>query len=141
MPQVHEILELDLLTLREHTERAGDALDPERLRKTIEDLLPVAVQSAHGDRVASRHYVTAQQRVQDQPSVHGLPCPPRFQNNSREYQGCGVHGTCFGSSGARADSRRKCNSLIKQPAAETRPSLRHTEIRSRRFQFGPARPH
>jgi L-amino acid N-acyltransferase YncA len=42
MPQVHEILELDLLTLREHTERAGDVLDPERLRKSIENLLPLS---------------------------------------------------------------------------------------------------
>ncbi|MFT3665026.1 GNAT family N-acetyltransferase [Piscinibacter sp.] len=42
MPQVDEILELDLLTLREHTERAGDALDPVRLRHSIENLLPVS---------------------------------------------------------------------------------------------------
>lgn len=42
MPQVHEILELDLLTLREHTERAGDSLDPDRLRNSIESLLPIS---------------------------------------------------------------------------------------------------
>jgi L-amino acid N-acyltransferase YncA len=42
MPQVHEILELDLLTLREHTERAGDVLDPERMRQSLERLLPLS---------------------------------------------------------------------------------------------------
>ncbi|MCA6218452.1 GNAT family N-acetyltransferase [Ideonella sp. B7] len=42
VPTVHEILELDLLTLREHTERAGDQLDPERLRKSIEASLPIS---------------------------------------------------------------------------------------------------
>jgi GNAT superfamily N-acetyltransferase len=42
MPEVHEILELDLLTLREHTERAGDQLDPERHRKSIESLLALS---------------------------------------------------------------------------------------------------
>lgn len=42
VPQVHEILELDLLTLREHTERAGDQLDPDRLRKSIESTLPIS---------------------------------------------------------------------------------------------------
>jgi ribosomal protein S18 acetylase RimI-like enzyme len=42
MPEVHEVLELDRLTLREHTEGAGDALDPERQHKSIESLLAVS---------------------------------------------------------------------------------------------------
>ena len=42
MLQAHEILTLDLLTLREHTEQAGDLLDPERLRQSIERLLPLS---------------------------------------------------------------------------------------------------
>ena len=42
MPEVHEILELDLLTLREHTERAGNSLDPEQLRGSIANLLTVS---------------------------------------------------------------------------------------------------
>lgn len=42
MPQAHEILALDLLTLREHTERAGDRLDPDGLRKSIETALRVS---------------------------------------------------------------------------------------------------
>jgi len=39
MPTVEELLALDLLTLREHTERAGDQIDPEvhagRLRESL----------------------------------------------------------------------------------------------------------
>lgn len=42
MPQAQEILTLDLLTLRDHTEQAGDTLDPERLRESIERLLPLS---------------------------------------------------------------------------------------------------
>jgi ribosomal protein S18 acetylase RimI-like enzyme len=42
VPQVHEILDLDLLTLREHTDRAGDQLDPAGLRKSIEASLPIS---------------------------------------------------------------------------------------------------
>jgi hypothetical protein len=40
MPTIEELLALDLLTLREHTERAGDQLDPElhamQLRRSLE---------------------------------------------------------------------------------------------------------
>jgi len=40
MPTVEELLSLDLLTLREHTERAGDRIDPEthaaRIRESLE---------------------------------------------------------------------------------------------------------
>jgi ribosomal protein S18 acetylase RimI-like enzyme len=42
MPIVEEILALDLLTLREHTERAGDAFDAERQRRAIDDALAVS---------------------------------------------------------------------------------------------------
>ncbi len=39
MPTIEELLALDLLTLREHTERAGDAMEPalhaEQLRKSL----------------------------------------------------------------------------------------------------------
>jgi ribosomal protein S18 acetylase RimI-like enzyme len=55
MPQIDEILALDLLTLREHTERAGDVLDPERLRQSIETSLPlseIAVVRRHGTLIA-----------------------------------------------------------------------------------------
>jgi ribosomal protein S18 acetylase RimI-like enzyme len=41
-PELHEILELDLLTLREHTETAGDVLDPALQRKSIENSLPLS---------------------------------------------------------------------------------------------------
>jgi L-amino acid N-acyltransferase YncA len=40
MPTVHEIVELDMLTLREHTERAGDVLDSELQREAVEVTLP-----------------------------------------------------------------------------------------------------
>jgi len=36
LPEVRELLDLDLLTLREHTERAGDRLDPEAWRRSLE---------------------------------------------------------------------------------------------------------
>jgi len=39
MPTVDELLALDLLTLREHTEKAGDRLDPEIHRVTLERTL------------------------------------------------------------------------------------------------------
>jgi len=42
MPRVEELLALDLLTLREHTELAGDVLDPEAQRRTIETSLAVS---------------------------------------------------------------------------------------------------
>ena len=42
MVTVQEILELDLLTLREHTERAGDVFDSECQRKSIESLLSIS---------------------------------------------------------------------------------------------------
>lgn len=41
-PQVREILDLDLLTLREHTELAGDILDPVRHGQSIEDALALS---------------------------------------------------------------------------------------------------
>ena len=40
--QIDEILALDLLTLREHTERAGDVLDPQLQRTEIEKSLEVS---------------------------------------------------------------------------------------------------
>lgn len=42
MPTVEELPALDLLTLREHTERAGDVLDPEGQRRAIETSLAVS---------------------------------------------------------------------------------------------------
>ncbi len=51
----HEILALDLLTLREHTERAGDTLDPEKLLESIENSFSVSEFAAvrrHGALVA-----------------------------------------------------------------------------------------
>lgn len=42
LPTIEEILALDLLTLREHTERAGDALDPDVHRTTLARTLQVA---------------------------------------------------------------------------------------------------
>lgn len=39
MPEIEELLELDLLTLREHTEQAGDVFDPEAQRLAIEHAL------------------------------------------------------------------------------------------------------
>lgn len=42
LPTVEEILALDLLTLREHTERAGDVLEPETHRATLARTLLVA---------------------------------------------------------------------------------------------------
>jgi ribosomal protein S18 acetylase RimI-like enzyme len=42
MPQIEELLALDLMTLREHTELAGDALDPEVQRSAIEKSLAVS---------------------------------------------------------------------------------------------------
>jgi len=42
MPTVEELLALDLLTLREHTELAGDVLDPEGQRSAIERSLAVS---------------------------------------------------------------------------------------------------
>jgi ribosomal protein S18 acetylase RimI-like enzyme len=42
MPKVHEIVELDMLTLREHTEKAGDVIDPESQRDLVEVSLPLS---------------------------------------------------------------------------------------------------
>jgi L-amino acid N-acyltransferase YncA len=42
MPQVDEILALDLLTLRAHTELAGDVFDPHKQRIAIEKSLAVS---------------------------------------------------------------------------------------------------
>ena len=42
MPKVHEIVELDMLTLREHTEKAGDVIDPESQRELVEVSLPLS---------------------------------------------------------------------------------------------------
>lgn len=42
IPMVDEILALDQLTLRDHTERAGDVLDIDRQRKTLAKALPVS---------------------------------------------------------------------------------------------------
>jgi ribosomal protein S18 acetylase RimI-like enzyme len=36
MTTIEELLELDLLTLRAHTERAGDSLDPQRHRESLQ---------------------------------------------------------------------------------------------------------
>jgi hypothetical protein len=40
--QIDEVVELDLLTLREHTERAGDTIDTEMQRKSIKNLLQIS---------------------------------------------------------------------------------------------------
>lgn len=80
MPQVHEILALDLLTLRDHTERAGDQLDPERLRKSIETTLPlseVAVVRRQGVLVA---YAMLQPREAGQWFVTGFNTHPEHRN-------------------------------------------------------------
>jgi ribosomal protein S18 acetylase RimI-like enzyme len=42
MPTGEELLALDLLTLREHTELAGDVLDPEGQRRAIETSLAIS---------------------------------------------------------------------------------------------------
>lgn len=42
MPTVEELLALDLLTLREHTERAGDTLDPDSHAVRLEESLQVS---------------------------------------------------------------------------------------------------
>jgi hypothetical protein len=42
MPKVHEIVELDMLTLREHTEKAGDVIGPESQRELVEVSLPLS---------------------------------------------------------------------------------------------------
>lgn len=42
MPSVEEILALDLLTLREHTERAGDRIDPEHHVALLRESLQVS---------------------------------------------------------------------------------------------------
>jgi ribosomal protein S18 acetylase RimI-like enzyme len=42
MPTIEEILALDLLTLREHTERAGDQLDPELQAARIQESLKIS---------------------------------------------------------------------------------------------------
>lgn len=42
MPTVEELLALDLLTLREHTELAGDVFDPEGQRRAIETSIAVS---------------------------------------------------------------------------------------------------
>jgi len=55
MPQVEEFLALDLLTLREHTEQAGDVLDPDVQRLAIERALAasqVAAVRRNGQLVA-----------------------------------------------------------------------------------------
>jgi ribosomal protein S18 acetylase RimI-like enzyme len=55
MPQVEELLALDLLTLREHTEQAGDVLDPDVQRLAIERSLAasqVATVRRNGNLVA-----------------------------------------------------------------------------------------
>lgn len=40
--QIDEVVDLDLLTLREHTERAGDAIDTESQRRSIKRLLQIS---------------------------------------------------------------------------------------------------
>ena len=42
MPTIDEILALDQLTLRDHTERAGDILDIEQQRECLQKALPVS---------------------------------------------------------------------------------------------------
>lgn len=55
MPTIQELLALDLLTLREHTERAGDKLDPElhatQLRQSLQ-ISEVCVVRREGELVA-----------------------------------------------------------------------------------------
>jgi ribosomal protein S18 acetylase RimI-like enzyme len=80
VPQIHEILELDLLTLREHTERAGDQLDPDRLRNSIETALPiseVAVVRRQGALVA---YAMLQPREAGQWFVTGFNTHPEHRS-------------------------------------------------------------
>lgn len=80
VPQVHEILELDLLTLREHTERAGDQLDPDKLRRSIETALPlseVAVVRRQGALVA---YAMLQHREAGQWFVTGFNTHPEHRS-------------------------------------------------------------
>ena len=42
MPTIDEIIALDQLTLREHTESAGDVLDPKQQRERLEKSLPIS---------------------------------------------------------------------------------------------------
>lgn len=80
MLHVHEILELDLLTLREHTERAGDALDPERLRQSIATSLAIseiAVVRRQGALVA---YAMLQPQEADRWFVTGFNTHPGHRN-------------------------------------------------------------
>jgi len=80
MLEPDEVLALDLMTLRAHTERAGDELNPSRLRDSIVQLLArseVAAVRRDGRLVA---YAMLQPQTADEWFVTGLNTHPEFRN-------------------------------------------------------------
>lgn len=81
-PAIQDILTLDLLTLREHTERAGDALDPQRMRESLQRLLPISEVAAVRRSDALVAYAMLQPQTVSQWFVTGFGTHPEHRNAS-----------------------------------------------------------
>ncbi len=53
--------------------------------------VPSTLPPTPGNCIAPRHHFAAEQCLQDEPPVHGLPCSPWISGHSGECKGSGVH--------------------------------------------------